>query len=455
MGLLQEAAERHRRAGALLSSNAAGEVRSCSYPEFWRHCEQYARGLQQMGVRPGDRVAYTRGNGGARGEAMELFTAYFAVPMCGAVLVALHPGWAEEERQWMLAKSGARWVDPEPALLPGAELPPVDPEAEAMVFFSSGSTAMPQLATFTHRVLARHAEAVATMSERQSGGEGKREERTDLHAIGLFHANGWGFPHACTLLGSTQVVLERFSAHGVWPWLESGKVTHSYLVPTMARRLLQEERKGAVREILLGGEVTPRALLQALQQRLGGEAYGGYGLTEAGPTVANAKGCARTEDLGRPLAGVETEIVVEEKAKGEGELRVRTPFACQEWAGRWIPTGDLVSRNSDGSLRFAGRTKEIIVRGGEKISARRTEEVLLGFPGVSECAVVARPDEFWGETAEAIVYLPGRRPNEELQRAIGRYLEGRLAKFQMPARVVVREEPLPKGPTGKILKRML
>jgi fatty-acyl-CoA synthase len=312
------------------------------------------------------------------------------------------------------------------------------------------------------------------------------DKRVEAHTIPLFHANGWGRPHTVTYSGGRHVMVKRFDPQQVCELIEREGVTAFSMVPTMAAAMVQcpeVERYdlSSLEEVSLGGAASSPALVRAVEQKLGCRAIVGYGLTESGPvaTTAHPKSTfgvldddariRRQSMTGCALPGAELRVVdpagndVPQDSASIGEVLIRgdgvmdgywnEPEATAEaMDGAWLRTGDMAVWDEDRYLLIVDRKKDIIISGGENISSIEIEKVIAAHPAVYECAVIGVPHEKWGETPKAIVALkPGLAATEDDIRC---HVREHLAGFKVPASVDFCQE-LPKGATGKILKRVL
>lgn len=466
---------------------------SWTYGQMAERCDRLAQALRgDLGVQDGDVVAWLCGN------THELLEAYYGVPLAGAVLLPLNIRLAPAELRAILADSGATVLfrhpsEPDPgapvrtvtlgdeleALLAAqsggpVEPPHVDENAPVEVFYTSGSTGTPKGALLTHRGLYLHAiHSALTM--------GFTGEDVVLHTIPLFHVNGWGTPHYLTGLGGVHVMLPRFDPAGVLGLIEAHSVTRLFLVPAMARLLLDhpglaEVDLSSVRQVSIGGAPSSRALLSELEAAFGCECICGYGMTESGPTLTRSlpkPGRPSTPEqratTGVPILGVDARVLgpddVEVPWDGTtvGEICARSnhvmlgylgaPEATDEaLRGGWLRTGDLAVVDADGYLTIVDRAKDLIVSGGENVSSVEVEHALGAHPAVREVAVVGVPDDRWGEVPHAyVVVVPGAKVEEAELHA---WLRDRLAGFKVPKGVTFLDE-LPKGGTGKVQKQVL
>lgn len=357
--------------------------------------------------------------------------------------------------------------------------PDLDEDDVAELFYTSGTTSRPKGVMLTHRNLVLHAMSViACLAPNDSD--------VQLHSIPLFHVNGWGTPHTITVMGGRHVMLPRFDPDLVLETIEQERVTSVLLVPTMALALLNapsiaKRDLSSLRRVKLGGAASPPSLIGALDARLPGTTVtSGYGLTETTPvlTVASLKAGAAhdaTQSMllrataGLPLPGIEIEIFDESGAplphdgQSAGEVCARANSVMlgywkqPEETARvivdgWFHTGDVGAIDENGYLFIVDRKKDIIISGGENISSIEIEKTIYEHPAVLECAVIPIPDRQWGEVPAAIVVIkPGMTVTEAEVLA---HCKARLASFKAPKRIKIVAS-LPKGGTGKILKRQL
>jgi fatty-acyl-CoA synthase len=307
-----------------------------------------------------------------------------------------------------------------------------------------------------------------------------------LWTLPMFHCNGWCFPWTVTALAGTHVCLRRVEAAAIYAALEREGVTHLCGAPIVMNMLLNapaEAKRELGREIrmMTAGAAPPAAIMEGME-RIGFRIIHVYGLTESyGPVTY----CAWHEEWnGRPdtersalrarqgvaypvleglmVADPLTLAPVPRDGATIGEVFMRgnvvmkgylknEKATVEAFAGGWFHTGDLGVTHDDGYIEIKDRSKDIIISGGENISTIEVESVLYRHPGVLEAAVVARPDEKWGETPCAFVTLkPGAAQDAG---AIIAFCRERLARFKVPRTVVFG--PLPKTSTGKIQKFVL
>jgi len=487
-------------------------ARQFTYSQFGERCERLASALRQHGVEPGDRVAYLSFNTHQLLEGYYGVILAHAIVMplnvrlspielqnilkhSGARILLfendfaplverLKPVCPEIHRFIGLDEAPAADLSYEELLDQGraepADISSFDENAIAELFYTSGSTGEPKGVTLAHRTLYLHAMAVASLYR-------EPETIVDLHTIPLFHANGWGRPQASTMLGTKQIMVRRFDPVGVFGLIQEHRATDMALVPTMANALLHcpdlaTHDLSSLRNIVLGGAASSPELIERMEKAFHCEAYAGYGLTETSPLLTTASlkpgltyasesdRYRRRAMTGWPVWGMEVRVVnlemndVPRDMQTAGEIVTRGDHVMEGYfrepamtasvmSGPWFHTGDMAVWDQEGFIQIVDRKKEIIISGGENISSLEVEKAIFAHPEVFECAVVAAPDETWGEVPAAIVV---RKPDSKLTSDdLLAFLKTRLGKFKLPRVIVFSSEPLPKTGTGKIRKLVL
>jgi fatty-acyl-CoA synthase len=487
--------------------------RRFTYTEFGTRAERLADGLARVGIRAGDRVAYLSFNNHqllegyygvpqARAIVMPLNVRSSETELAsilnhaGAKMLMFEEDFAATaERLRAVCPSVERWVSlgetiPQADLtyeeiLDGghaerAEVFSYDEMSIAEIFYTSGSTGTPKGVALAHRTLYLHALAVGYCYRQP-------ETVVELHTIPLFHANGWGRPQVSTMLGCKQVMVRRFEPNAVFRLIQDHRATDMSLVPTMANALLNAPGRSefdlsSLRCIMMGGAASSPELVERMETAFPGcQCVAGYGLTETSPvaTTAHWKGIpyeseeerrTRQAMTGWAIPGTSVRVVdvemrdVPRDGRTTGEVVImgdqvmdgyfREPAATKAaMSGPWLHTGDMAVWDEESYIDIVDRKKEIIISGGENISSLEIERVICAHPAVSECAVVAAPDDKWGEVPVAIVVAKSGAAIavEELRS----FLEQRLSRFKVPRMIEFREEPLPKTGTGKIRKMHL
>jgi long-chain acyl-CoA synthetase len=352
---------------------------------------------------------------------------------------------------------------------PVTDLPATQPDDTAVLLYTSGTTGRPKGAELSHFNMFYNAEYIATRLL-------PLRDTVSLCCLPLFHSFGQTVVHNATLLsGGTVVLLPRFEPAAAMALMQEHRVSLFAGVPTMYFALLHHPEAAkydlsSLRHCLCGGAPMPVEVMLAFDQRYGVNILEGYGLSETSP-VASFNVLERQKrpgSIGVPIRGVEFRLV-----DGEGRVVTETgepgeicikghnvmkgyykrPEATAEvFDNGWFRTGDIGVRDDDGSYRIVDRKKDMIIRGGFNVYPREIEEVLYAHPAIAEAAVIGVPSESHGEEVKAVVaFKPGKSATE---RELMEYCREHLAAYKAPRLVEVREA-LPKGPTGKILKREL
>jgi fatty-acyl-CoA synthase len=476
-----------------------------AYAQFGERCELLASALQRAGVKPGDRVGFLSFN------THRLLEGYFGVPQARAILMPLNVRLTPLELGAILRHSEPvvlfyendfaslvehllrAWPDMrtinldteyEDFIRTGtaerADVMSYDEDSIAELFYTSGSTGTPKGVMLSHRTVYMHAMAVA-------GVFATDDNAVELHTIPLFHANGWGRPQTSTMIGIKQVMIRRFDPAVVCRLIQDEGSTSMSLVPTMATAMLMFHELdrydlSTLRQINIGGAASSPDLIRRMEQALHCEVLAGYGLTETSPVASSArlKGTVRFADehdryrrqamAGWPLPGTELRVVdtqmrdVPRNMTSIGEIVVfgdnvmdgyyKDPEGTNAvMTGPWFHSGDMAVWDEEGYVQIVDRRKDIIISGGENISSIEVENALAAHPFVAETAVVAAPDPLWGEIPVAFIFA---RPGQVVTATeLAEFAAQRIAKFKLPKRYVFATEPLPKGGTGKILKREL
>jgi len=368
-----------------------------------------------------------------------------------------------------------------------------DENSLATLFYTSGTTGMPKGVSFTHRQIVLH--TISSCLALASSQSPVRLEARDviLPLVPMFHVHGWGFPYASGLLGQKYVLVGKYDPGKILEMLSAEKATWSHMVPTILNMVLHHPTVESHREalsrwkVVVGGAALPSELARKAMS-FGIKIMSGYGLSETAPILTLALPVEQEYDLppqemlqkallktGMPIPLVDLRIVdcamkdVPRDGKTIGEIVVRAPWTTKEyykdpalsqelWAGGWLHTKDLATVDKSGHVKIADRAKDAVKSGGEWISTIELEDILMRHPSVLEAAVIGASDEQWGERPVAIITLkPGSRVDEpDLKNHFHGYVEsGHIAKFWVPDRYYVIEEPLPKTSTGKIDKKPL
>jgi long-chain acyl-CoA synthetase len=462
-----------------------------TYAELDERSARLVSLLSAHGVQPGDRVGVMLPN------VPEFPIAYFGVLRAGGVVVPMNVllkrreiafylndsgaklllawhGFAEEARAGA-EEAGAELIEVEPttfaALLaehePAPGIAETGEEDTAVILYTSGTTGKPKGAELTHANLHRNADVSSrTTCEIESGD-------VVLGALPLFHSFGQSVSmNASLMVGATLTLVPKFDPGEALETMQRDGVTHFYGVPTMYGALLhhpgrEEYDTSALRTCITGGASMPVEVLRGFEDAFGAIVLEGYGLSETSPVASSTHpGTERKPgSIGTPIEGVEMRVVDEndeEVAQGEvGEIVIRghnvmkgywqRPDATAEaMRGGWFHSGDMARVDADGSFYIVDRKKDLIIRGGYNVFPREVEEVLYEHPKIREAAVLGIPHpELGEEVGAAVVTMEGE---ELLAEEVSAYVKDNLAAYKYP-RVVWFLDDLPKGPTGKILKR--
>jgi fatty-acyl-CoA synthase len=467
----------------------AGE-RTVTYAELADRTARLASALAGRGVRPGDRVAYLGVN------AISVFETYFAAWLLGAIVAPLNYRLAAAEIRYMLEDSGSSLlvhsadtdglvaaIGPAvPVLKAGPEYehavaaaePLADPPAitlddPAILLYTSGTTGRPKAAVLTHGNLTwntinqlAHVDVLST-------------DRA-LCIAPLFHCVGLGQVTLPTLFkGGCVEPLASFDAGAVLARIGEVGVTSFSAVPTMLQMMVEHptwetSKLDTLHTVLYGGSPVQERVARAWLDR-GVQVQQGYGMTEAAPgvymvprgagQVAGAAG--RPVSVGVPHFATEVAMFRDGERVPVGpepaELLVRGPHVFagywnrpEESAaafvdGEWFRTGDVLRVGADGWADVVDRVKDVIISGGENIYPAEVEAVLVQLDAVADAAVVAVPDERWGEVGAAYVQL--REGAEFSEDDLRSHLQAHLARYKIP-KYLVRTDALPRNATGKV-----
>jgi fatty-acyl-CoA synthase len=468
--------------------------RRLTWAELRERVRRLACALQAAGVGHGDRVAFLCPN------TTELLEAHFGVPRAGGILVAVNTRLAAGEVAYILEHSGASVLVVDPSLLDLIEGAPVgrvlvcgeeyeqflgsasagepqerlgDEDETISINYTSGTTGQPKGVMYTHRGAYLNALAEALHA-------GLDSSSIYLWTLPMFHCNGWCFPWAVTARGGTHVCLRKVDPPLVWKLLDEEGITHMCGAPTVLVMLAADPAAHELERpvhVTTAGAPPPPAVIQRTEA-LGFRINHVYGLTETyGPiTICDWKPAwddledeerarlkARqgvslvTSDPVRVVDEAMQDVPADGETMGEVVMRGNNVMkgyfgdeaaTAEAFRGGWFHSGDLGVMHPDGYVEIRDRAKDIIISGGENISTIEVERALVRHPDVLEAAVVAMPDEQWGERPKAYVTLrPGAALSEEELIAFSRET---LPGFKAPSAIEFGD--LPKTSTGKVKK---
>lgn len=364
--------------------------------------------------------------------------------------------------------------------------PELDERQAAAMCYTSGTTGDPKGVVYSHRSIYLH-----SMQVNMTQSMGLTDQDTSLVVVPQFHVNAWGLPHATFMTGVNMLMPDRFLQPGpLAEMIERERPTHAAAVPTIWQGLLSEltarpRDVSSLTQVTIGGSACPPSLMEAFDG-LGMRVCHAWGMTETSPlgTVSRppAHAVGTEEEFayrltqGRFPAGVEARLTgpggerLPWDGESAGELEVRGNWIAGAYYNGpdaeplrpadkfsedgWLKTGDVGTISSDGYLTLTDRAKDVIKSGGEWISSVELENALMSHPDVAEAAVVAVPDDKWGERPLATVVL--REGASADFAALRTFLaeEGRIARWQLPERWTIVES-VPKTSVGKFDKKVL
>lgn len=471
--------------------------RTLSYGQLHRLGNRLAYHLQrEFGVQHGDRVAVLAEN------CLELALLFAAAKKLGFILVPLNyrlagpeldyllrdadpklalaeakyqnliesaPAWAELSHRWSL-EALTELTDTALSTADDDHFPPqpIDENDPVFILYTSGTTGFPKGALYTHKMLFWNSINTAISLIVNS------ESRT-LNVMPPFHTGGWNvlttpFLHH----GGYTCLFKKFDPPAVLKALETERCTLFMGVPTMLKMLADEPGFAtadfsSLLYLIVGGEPMPIPLIEQWHGK-GVFVRQGYGMTEVGPNLTSLHqddAVRKKGSIGRPNFYVDVRIVDEQgqdvPANQPGELLLRGPMVTPGYwrnpratakalRDGWFHSGDMARMDEESFLYIVDRLKNMFISGGENVYPAEIERVMVGHPAVSEAAVVAVPDDRWGEAGRAFVVL---RPDQTAtETELLEFCRERLAKYKVPRNVVFLPE-LPKNDTGKIKRQAL
>ena len=501
-----------------------------------------------FGVEQGDRVAIIMRN------IPEWVMTFWAATLAGAVVVPLNAWWSGEELHYGLEDSGSKvaFVDteraerirpflggltelgavivadehrtettaplavrePGPGAAPVPEWPfplavgdvdevaqppdvSIDPEDDATIFYTSGTTGRPKGAVGTHRNMVTNLMSLFFLNTRGTLRFGSSALDTEespearvqpafLLSVPLFHATGCHSIMVTNVAaGGKIVMMHHFDPERALELIEREKIAVFGGVPAMVMQVLDSPNfhkfdTSSIRGVSYGGAPAPPGLVRRIRDAWPvGQPSNGYGLTETSSvTSMNAGGdyVAKPESVGPPVPVCDVAVVPEDFAEEEpadttphgrelrGELWIKGPNVVRGYWQRpdetaktftrgWLHTGDVAELDEDNFIYIVDRAKDMIIRGGENVYSVQVEAALFEHPAVADCAVIGVPHPTLGEEVGAVVVLrPGAKVTAD---ELALHVKSRLAGFMVPTHIWFRPDPLPRNPQGKVLKREL
>jgi long-chain acyl-CoA synthetase len=493
--ILAESARRYPDKTAIIFNESR-----LTYAQTWAVARQYAAVLQSRGVKPGTRVALLMPN------IPHFAFAYYGILAAGGVVVPVHALLKGPEIAYAITDSGAELLicagplmeegsagavaagvpmltvlgpqnDHALDLVAASTAPiemhvPRNPQDEAVILYTSGTTGKPKGAVLTHDNILWNVTG--------SAWEIARIEPDDVSiaVLPLFHSFGQTVVlNASFRAGAAIVLMPRFEPNECLDLLVKEGVTIFAAVPTMFIGLLaaaaNNPSRPNLRRVVSGGAALPVAVINQFKQVFDVDIYEGYGLSETSPVATFNQDFygRKVGSIGSPIWGVDVAIAnaevegrIEFLPQGQpGEIVIRghnifngylnKPEATAEvLIDGWFRSGDIGYVDEDGFFFIVDRKKDLIIRGGFNVYPREVEEVLMGHDAVAQVAVIGLPDLTYGEEICAVIVpVAGMEVDPE---AVIAWTQERVGKHKYPRRVIVTEA-LPLGPSGKVLKRVL
>jgi fatty-acyl-CoA synthase len=503
-----------RQRAALFYGSKVGIVdgqKRFTYADYDRRINRLANALTSLGTKEGNVVSFIAYN------SHQLLEAYYAVPQIRGVLHPINIRLNSNEIEYivnhaetkvlcfhndflpMIKKIMAnlpkvkeyiviepekeiRWASDYETLQDAQsseaeiDLDTIDENAVIELFYTSATTGPPKGVAITNRNLYLHTLGAIN-------GFQVTDADAMLHMVPLFHVNGWGTPQFLTAVGGKHVILRKMDFGKALALIEEERITKLLGVPAMFNGLLahpdlKKYDLSSLKEIIIGGAPSSLSLIEAIEREIGCKAIVGYGLTETSPfgVIARPKPHLMVDETTRlrtqvktgiPIVGVRLRVIdengkdVPRDEKTIGEIIFRSNIVMKEYlkdpqgtseaiVDGWFHSGDMAVVDYEGYITIVDRKKDIIISGGENISSVEVEKVIQSHPAVFETVVIGVPDEKWGEVAKAIVVL--KLGAQATEAEIITFVKEKLARYKAPKSVEFWKE-LPKGGTGKVLKR--
>jgi acyl-CoA synthetase (AMP-forming)/AMP-acid ligase II len=467
--LLEHAARWHPTAGVVTATGSGASTR-LTYEQLLERSQAFSSGLQQLGVRLGDRVATLAWNTQAHVEA------WYGIAGMGAVVHTLNPRLAPETLASMVRQAECRVLIVASSLAAmGVDLarlsPSLDETTPAGLCFTSGTTGDPKGVVYTHRSSYLH-----TLRLLQADVIGPTAADRILMVVPMFHANGWGLPFAAPAVGASLLLPGKdLDGASIARFIQAEGATLAAAVPTVWLGLVDhlDEHGGDVptlKRIIVGGAAMPEKLMERVERRTGAIIQTSWGMTELTPLGAIAPANLpnrQAATAGRVAIGVDVLLTdgegqpLAQQRETEGRLHVRGQSVVNRYYGMeqpavnadgWFDTGDLARVGADGALYITGRAKDLIKSGGEWINPAEIEAIVGASPAVALAAVIPRQHAKWGE--RPILIVENRDGHSVADDELIGLLRGRVPSWWLPD-AVIRMPRIPLAATGKIDKRRL
>jgi acyl-CoA synthetase (AMP-forming)/AMP-acid ligase II len=439
---------------------------SLSYGELWDRAARVAGGLRDAGIERGDRVAIRLPNG------LDWVLAFFGTQLAGATAVPVNTRFTDDEAAYVVDDSGASFTFTDGASPPdGGPIAVEDLRGEdlAAIFYTSGTTGFPKGAMTSHSNFTTNSENSyrCLFTERSEG-----PAISTLVSVPLFHVTGCNSQliPVLELGGRVEILTSPLDMDGFFTAVGEHQVNQLVSVPAIYHALIRHPRfqeldVSGVTWVSYGGAPIAESLVHRIMEAFPNARVGnGFGLTETSSLTSflpHEQAAEHADSVGFAMPVVDLAVDEPDPETGTGEILVRGPNVVQGYWKKpeataetfvdgWLHTGDLGRVDGEGLLYIMDRKKDMINRGGENVYSLEVENVLAGAPGVGEVTVVGVPDEMMGEKVGAVI-VPATGTDLDIG-AVVDYSTARLADFKVPQYIVLRTDPLPRNPGGKVLK---
>lgn len=437
-----------------------------TYLQLWDRSARVAGGLKEMGVNRGDRVAIRLGNG------LDWCLAFFGIQMAGAVAVPVNTRFSEPEVEYVVTDSGSCF-----SFLTGHPLPDGAPFVVddltrgdvSAIFYTSGTTGFPKGAMTTHENFLSNTENCRRVVKLPDDGSVR-----NLVSVPLFHVTGCNSQLLPTCeSGDSLVIMPAFEVQAFLRAIGDERINLLTSVPAVFWLAINQPNfhevdSANIRWVTYGGApIAPELVARIMESFPNARVGNGFGLTETSSVATflpHEYAHSRPESVGFAAPVVDLDLFEPDSSTGVGELLVRGPnvvkgywnkkeATAETFVGGWLHTGDMARLDDDGFVQIVDRKKDMICRGGENVYCVEVENALAAHPSVFEVAVMGVPDTMMGEKVGAVIVpRPGQKLDLEDLIAFARK---HLADFKVPQYVVVRTQPMPRNPGGKMLKPVL
>jgi long-chain acyl-CoA synthetase len=437
-----------------------------NYRELWDRASRVAGGLKQQGVKRGDRVAIRLGNG------LDWTLAFFGIQMAGGITVPVNTRFSEPEVEYVINDSGAVFAFMSGAALPDGEpfvVEDLEPGDVSAIFYTSGTTGFPKGAMTTHENFLANTENCRRVCKLPTDGRIR-----NLVSVPLFHVTGCNsqlLPVCET--GDTLVIMPAFEVQAFLQAIRDEHINLLTSVPAVYWFAINQPNFNeidatAINWLTYGGAPIAPDLVARIMEAFPNALVGnGFGLTECSSVATflpHEFAHLRPETVGFAAPVVDVDLFDVDPETGAGELLIRGANVVKGYWNKpeatadtfvkgWLHTGDMARIDGEGFVQIVDRKKDMICRGGENVYCVEVENALAAHPAVYEVAVIGVPDTMMGEKVGAVVVA---RPGQTLEVSdLLAFAVKHLADFKVPQYVIVRKDPIPRNPGGKMLKPVL